>query len=46
MDEPDPLTSAGRQAERDAFAAKGRRIWAAIAGVIVLIIVGVVLLFR
>lgn len=45
-DERDPFTSAGRQAERDAFAARGRAIWAGIVLAVVLAVVGAWLIFR
>jgi hypothetical protein len=44
--EPDPFTSHGRQAERDAFVARQRMIWIGIVLAVVLAVVGAVLLFR
>jgi hypothetical protein len=44
--EPDPFTSAGRQAEREAFAARQRMIWIGIVLAVVLAVVGAVVIFR
>jgi hypothetical protein len=37
-DEPDPFVSTGRQAQRDAFAARGRFIWWSFGVVVVLVV--------
>ena len=45
-DEPNPLTSTGRQAERDAFDARGRAIWVGIVLAVVLAAFGAWWMFR